>query len=154
MTFARLVALVEPRADFLKRANAARPVFHAQVDHALVTQARAGGERVGNVGFEGVAVVEHRCNAALRVLRVRLVCAPLRDEHDVCELRGLQGERKPGDAAGHQIDHQCQDEEFLAPQLVGEPTEDERSRDLSEEIDGAEQAHLGGRHPQLFLEAR
>ena len=67
---------------------------HAQLDDALVAEARAGDERVLDVRLERVALGEHGGDAALRVLRVRLVARALGDDDDVAVRRGLERERE------------------------------------------------------------
>ena len=68
-------------------ADALGRLAHAELDGARVIQPGAGDERVLDVGLERVVLVEHGGDAALRVLRVRLVARALRDDDDLAVRR-------------------------------------------------------------------
>ena len=64
---------------------------------------------------------------------------------------------RPGEArhtTADEVDRQRDDEQLLAAQPVGQPSERQRADDLPDEIDGAGQTDLEGRHAQALLEAR
>ena len=62
--------------------------------------------------------------------------------------------REAGQARADEVDDERQDEQLAPPEPVGQAPERQRADDLSDEVDGAGQAHLRRRHPQRLLEPR
>ncbi len=92
--------LVEPGAERLEHADAARGLADAELDGALMVHCPAPATMVSATWASNVSfLVEHGRDAALGVLRVRLVTGALGDDDDLAVGRCLEGEREPGDPA-------------------------------------------------------
>ena len=110
---------VRPRASRSKstpergqaRGRACRALAHAQLDDVADGTARRRRERVLDVPLEGVVVAEHRGDAALRPVGVRVVRALLGDDDDPAVLGGPQREVEAGDPRP--------DDQVVRRQLVG-----------------------------------
>jgi hypothetical protein len=94
-----VVLLVEARAELDQLLDAGRPALHHEVDHARLREAVADGQRVLRVRLERVARVEHRRDAALRPVRVRVREASLGHDDHLAVLGRLEREGQARDAA-------------------------------------------------------
>ncbi len=90
---------IEMRAVALEHADAVGRLADTELDRTRMAHPCAGHQRVPHVLLERVVLVEHSRDAALGVLRVRLVPGPLRDDDDLSVGGRFERKRQPGDAA-------------------------------------------------------
>src|SRR5262249_52817003 len=85
--------------------NASRALMHRNLNDISMAQAVAHTQGVGNVGVEAILRIEHRRDAALGIIGIRLLgCAFGHDRDPPPVVTDLQRERKPGNtAADHEI---------------------------------------------------
>src|SRR5438105_12459958 len=84
-------ALVELKAELDQVLNSSRRFSHYRADDILVTQSRAGFERVAHVKLERIFIARHAGDSSLRPSCVRVRPLPLRDHRDRPVLRRFQG---------------------------------------------------------------
>ena len=90
-----LLAAAELRAELHELTDARGAVAHDHLHDLLAREPAAGPERVGHVRVEGVVGVEHRGDAALRVVRRGCVAAALGQHRDLAPRARLEREGQP-----------------------------------------------------------
>ena len=87
------VVRVKPRAPGDQFGDPRRSLAHDRIDHILVTESAAGGERVGNMIVEAVLRVDDTGNPSLRPLARRTLQIVLRDHRH--RKPRIDGQRRP-----------------------------------------------------------
>ncbi len=80
------------------------PVFHGEPDRVGVAQARSGDQGVLQVGFDGIAGIQHRRYSALGIIGAAFVQRPLGQSDDADGIGQPQRQAQAGGAAADDED--------------------------------------------------